>query len=51
MDPAEFTEAESNIIDLISEYQQYESATVDEDETGDKSESEEEVESEYASYE
>lgn len=28
----EFTEAESNLIDLVSEYEQYESAGVDEDE-------------------
>ena len=27
----EFTEAESNMNDLISEYQQYEAATVDDD--------------------
>jgi len=29
MDPSEFTEAESNIIDLVAEYQQYAEATVD----------------------
>jgi len=31
MDDMEFTEAESNITDLISEYQQYEDAAVDGD--------------------
>ena len=31
MDEMEFTEAESNMNDLISEYQQYEAATVDDD--------------------
>jgi tubulin beta len=32
MDEMEFTEAESNLIDLISEYEQYESAGMDDDE-------------------
>ncbi|KAH3903033.1 Tubulin beta chain [Saccharomycodes ludwigii] len=32
MDEMEFTEAESNMIDLVNEYQQYQEATVDEDE-------------------
>jgi tubulin beta len=31
MDEMEFTEAESNMNDLVSEYQQYQEATVDED--------------------
>lgn len=31
MDELEFTEAESNMNDLISEYQQYEQATVDDE--------------------
>ncbi|XP_047479479.1 tubulin beta chain-like isoform X1 [Penaeus chinensis] len=31
MDEMEFTEAESNVNDLVSEYQQYQEATVDED--------------------
>ncbi|KAJ2841661.1 Tubulin beta chain (Beta tubulin), partial [Coemansia erecta] len=31
MDEMEFTEAESNIIDLINEYKQYQDAAVDED--------------------
>ena len=31
MDEMEFTEAESNMNDLISEYQQYQEATVDDD--------------------
>lgn len=34
MDEMEFTEAESNMNDLVSEYQQYQEATVD-DEEGD----------------
>ena len=32
MDEMEFTEAESNMNDLISEYQQYQEATIDDDE-------------------
>ena len=32
MDEMEFTEAESNMNDLISEYQQYQEATVDDEE-------------------
>lgn len=32
MDEMEFTEAESNLMDLVSEYQQYQEAGVDEDE-------------------
>ena len=31
MDELEFTEAESNLNDLVSEYQQYQEATIDED--------------------
>jgi tubulin beta len=31
MDELEFTEAESNMNDLISEYQQYQDATTDDD--------------------
>ena len=31
MDPMEFTEAESNMNDLISEYQQYQEATDEDD--------------------
>lgn len=31
MDISEFVEAQSNVRDLISEYQQYENATVEED--------------------
>lgn len=34
MDEMEFTEAESNLQDLIAEYQQYEAAGYDEDEEG-----------------
>ena len=32
MDEMEFTEAESNMNDLVSEYQQYQEATVDDEE-------------------
>ena len=32
MDEMEFTEAESNMNDLVSEYQQYQEATIDDDE-------------------
>ena len=42
MDEMEFTEAESNMNDLVSEYQQYQDATIDED--GDLDEDEEEDE-------
>ena len=36
MDEMEFTEAESNMNDLVSEYQQYQEATAeDEDDMGD----------------
>ena len=38
MDEMEFTEAESNMNDLISEYQQYQEATVDDDEQFDDEE-------------
>jgi len=31
MDEMEFTEAESNMNDLVSEYQQYQEASVDDD--------------------
>merc|ERR1719445_2342027 len=40
MDEMEFTEAESNLNDLVSEYQQYQDAGIDDDE-GDESGSEE----------
>jgi tubulin beta len=36
MDEMEFTEAESNLNDLISEYQQYQDATTEEDDLGDE---------------
>ena len=38
MDEMEFTEAESNMNDLVAEYQQYEEATIedDEEELGDQ---------------
>jgi len=42
MDEMEFTEAESNMNDLVSEYQQYQDATADEEfedeEVGDEEE-------------
>ena len=42
MDEMEFTEAESNMNDLISEYQQYQEATVEDDDyEGDELEQEE----------
>ncbi|VDN10250.1 unnamed protein product [Dibothriocephalus latus] len=34
MDEMEFTEAESNMNDLVSEYQQYQEAGIEEDEEG-----------------
>ena len=40
MDEMEFTEAESNMNDLISEYQQYQEATID-DENDDEDEDDE----------
>jgi tubulin beta len=42
MDEMEFTEAESNMNDLVSEYQQYQEATADEDAEFDE-EAEQEV--------
>ena len=44
MEEMEFTEAESNLSDLISEYQQYQEAVVDEDALLDGEEEEEEEE-------
>ncbi len=35
MDEMEFTEAESNMNDLVSEYQQYQDATADDDDDDD----------------
>lgn len=35
MDEMEFTESESNLQDLVSEYQQYQDATVDDDPEGE----------------
>merc|ERR1712147_147845 len=40
MDEMEFPEAESNMNDLVSEYQQYQEATVDDDECFDGEEEE-----------
>lgn len=45
MDEMEFTEAASNMADLISEYQQYQEANVDDDDVFDE---EEEAQEEYA---
>jgi len=39
MDEMEFTEAESNLNDLVSEYQQYQDAGIDDDSDGDEGES------------
>merc|ERR1712046_60446 len=41
MDEMEFTEAESNMNDLVSEYQQYQDATADEDIEDEEEEEEE----------
>ena len=41
MDEMEFTEAESNMNDLVSEYQQYQEATVDDEEFDDEEDIEE----------
>ena len=38
MDEMEFTEAESNMNDLVSEYQQYQDATADEEDFIDEEE-------------
>ena len=43
MDEMEFTEAESNMNDLVSEYQQYQEAGVDEEEFYEDEEAEEEM--------
>lgn len=43
MDEMEFTEAESNMNDLISEYQQYENASIDDDADFDDDQDEEEI--------
>jgi len=40
MDEMEFTEAESNLNDLVSEYQQYQDAGIDDDDEGDEDEDE-----------
>ena len=40
MDPMEFTEAESNMNDLVSEYQQYQDATAEDEEEMDEEEME-----------
>ena len=41
MDEMEFTEAESNMNDLVSEYQQYQEATCDDEEFEQEEEDEE----------
>ncbi len=43
MDEMEFTEAESNMNDLVSEYQQYQEATVDDGEFVEDDNQEEET--------
>ncbi len=43
MDEMEFTEAESNMNDLVSEYQQYEDAQAEEDYYDENPDEEEEV--------
>jgi len=40
MDEMEFTEAESNMNDLVSEYQQYQDATAEEENEADEEEAE-----------
>ena len=45
MDEMEFTEAESNMNDLVSEYQQYQEATIDEEAYAEDEEQEEYEES------
>lgn len=42
MDEMEFTEAESNMNDLVSEYQQYQEALADDDDYEDEEEPEHE---------
>jgi len=44
MDEMEFTEAESNLNDLISEYQQYQDATAEEEDISGEFEDEENFE-------
>jgi tubulin beta len=41
MDEMEFTEAESNMNDLVSEYQQYQEATAEEEGAGEEAAEEE----------
>ena len=48
MDEMEFTEAESNMNDLVSEYQQYQEATADDEPEFDEEEEEEPLEEEAA---
>lgn len=48
MDEMEFTEAESNMNDLVSEYQQYQDATADEE--GEYEEEEEEYQEWFSIY-
>jgi len=48
MDEMEFTEAESNMNDLVSEYQQYQEATADADEEGFDSDVEQHEDADYA---
>lgn len=48
MDEMEFTEAESNMNDLVSEYQQYQDATVDEEIEAEEDEALDDGEAEVA---
>ena len=48
MDEMEFTEAESNLLDLIAEYEQYEAATIDDDEVLEGDYEDEQYEEEVA---
>ena len=43
MDEMEFTEAESNMNDLVSEYQQYQEASIEDEEYFDEQEEEQEA--------
>lgn len=47
MDEMEFTEAESNLSDLVSEYQQYQDATAEEDDISGEYEQEDDQQDEY----
>jgi tubulin beta len=46
MDEMEFTEAESNMNDLVSEYQQYQDASIDDEEGGEEEVADDDAEAE-----